>query len=322
MAKAWATTSTARAGSAGGADPHLQTIIYAVDFDGAGRRRYHPPPRLPGRPARSATTFQPTGLSNGDGAGGAGAARRQPTVPVIVAALPATRRSLGVASSSDCGVAPALLDVYGLLAQQPPASARSTSCRCAASTAYPAGAAPRTAHSGYLQVDAGEVPRRWRLERRHRGAERPYRHADAQMYARARRRAGAVPARAATPAGAPAPYVMGDVAIDQVLGISETLGPHPRGLFHRLEHFSLPTPTMAERPGSASSPCRDELVHKPGPQLPQLLPNTFLPALLSDSGDARHGIPVALYSDAPVVEDDDRLDEEMQAAITRRDRGA
>src|SRR5262249_60320742 len=37
-----------------------------------------------------------------------------------------------------------------------------------------------------------------------------------------------------------ATHAIGDVAIDQVLDVYESLGPHPRGLTHRIEHFGLP----------------------------------------------------------------------------------
>jgi hypothetical protein len=116
-------------------------------------------------------------------------------------------------------------------------------------------------------------------------------------------------------------HAIGDVAIDQVLDIYETLGPHPRGWSHRLEHFGLPDARQlarAARLGVTAVP-QTIFLHSLGRNFREYLPESFLPRCYPVRAMLDAGIRVALSSDAPVVEDDNPL-MGMQAAVTRRDR--
>ena len=150
----------------------------------------------------------------------------------------------------------------------------------------------------------------------------PYRHADTRGMLRFDRDDLLALCRESHDAGwRIAIHVIGDVAIDQVLGIYETLGPHPRGLAHRLEHFGLPDARQlarAARLGVVAVP-QTIFIHSLGRNFRDYLPDAFLPRCYPIRAMLDAGIPVALSSDAPVVEDDNPL-MGMQAAVTRRDR--
>src|SRR5206468_8114283 len=113
---------------------------------------------------------------------------------------------------------------------------------------------------------------------------------------------------------------IGDVAIDQMLDIYESLGPHPRGLAHRIEHFGLPDGEQlkrASRLGVIAAP-QTIFIYSLGRNFRQYLPDSFLPRTYPIRAMLDAGIRVALSSDAPVVEDDNPL-AGMKAAILRRD---
>ncbi len=118
-----------------------------------------------------------------------------------------------------------------------------------------------------------------------------------------------------------ATHAIGDVAIDQMLDIYEALGPHPRGLGHRIEHLGLPSATQlarAARLGVIAAP-QAIFLHELGRNFREYLPESLLPRCYPLRAMLDAGITVALSSDAPVVENDNPL-AGMTAAITRRDR--
>ena len=98
------------------------------------------------------------------------------------------------------------------------------------------------------------------------------------------------------------------------------LGPHPRGLAHRIEHFGLPDATQLARAaklGIIAAP-QTIFIHSLGRNFRNYLPDSFLPRTYPVRAMLDAGVRVALSSDAPVVEDDNPL-VGMMAAITRRD---
>ena len=101
----------------------------------------------------------------------------------------------------------------------------------------------------------GEVPRRRRAERRDRGAQRqlPPRAAQGRAAVRARRAARRSASETHDAGWRIATHAIGDVAIDQMLDIYESLGPHPRGFAHRIEHFGLPDANQLARAAQASA---------------------------------------------------------------------
>jgi predicted amidohydrolase YtcJ len=117
-----------------------------------------------------------------------------------------------------------------------------------------------------------------------------------------------------------ATHAIGDVAIDQVLDIYESLGSHPRGLAHRIEHFGLPDAAQLARAARLAVIAVPQtiFIHSLGRNFRQYLPGEFLPRTYPIRAVLDAGVRVALSSDAPVVEDDNPL-VGMMAAITRRE---
>jgi predicted amidohydrolase YtcJ len=117
-----------------------------------------------------------------------------------------------------------------------------------------------------------------------------------------------------------ATHAIGDVAIDQVLAIYELLGPHPRGLAHRIEHFGLPDAAQLARAASLGVIAAPQtiFIHSLGRNFRRYLPDSLLPRTYPVRAMLDAGVRVALSSDAPVVEDDNPLTG-MMAAIARLD---
>ncbi len=118
-----------------------------------------------------------------------------------------------------------------------------------------------------------------------------------------------------------ATHAIGDVAIEQMLDIYEALGPHPRGLRHRIEHLGLPSAAQlarAARLGVVAAP-QAIFLHELGRNFREYLPDSLLPQCYPLRAMLDAGVTVALSSDAPVVENDNPL-AGMTAAVTRRDR--
>jgi hypothetical protein len=117
-----------------------------------------------------------------------------------------------------------------------------------------------------------------------------------------------------------ATHAIGDVAIDQVLEVYESLGPHPRGYAHRIEHLGLPDTAQlrrAARLGVVAAP-QTVFIHSLGRNFRDQLPESFLARCYPVRAMLDAGLTVALSSDAPVVEDDNPL-LGIAAACTRRD---
>ena len=115
-----------------------------------------------------------------------------------------------------------------------------------------------------------------------------------------------------------ATHAIGDVAIDQVLGVYEALGRGP--VRHRIEHFGLPDGRQlarAARLGVVAMP-QTVFIHALGRNFRQYLPDSLLGRAYPVRAMLDAGLTVALSSDAPVVEDDSPL-LGLQAAILRRD---
>jgi predicted amidohydrolase YtcJ len=115
-----------------------------------------------------------------------------------------------------------------------------------------------------------------------------------------------------------ATHAIGDVAIDQVLGVYGQLGTQP--VRHRIEHFGLPTDDQlarAARRGIIAVP-QTIFVNALGRNFRNYLPDTLLPRAYPVRAMLDAGITVALSSDAPVVENDSPL-AGIEAALTRQD---
>jgi predicted amidohydrolase YtcJ len=117
-----------------------------------------------------------------------------------------------------------------------------------------------------------------------------------------------------------ATHAIGDAAIDLTLDVYESLGRHPRGLAHRIEHFGLPDAgalRRASRVGVIAAP-QAIFIRSLGRNFRSYLPDSLLPRTYPIRAMLEAGLTVALSSDAPVVEDDNPL-AGMMAAVVRRD---
>ena len=153
---------------------------------------------------------------------------------------------------------------------------------------------PEQHHSDYLQVDTVKFLADGGLSGATAALSVPYRHADTRGMLRFERDDLLALCRESHDAGwRIATHAIGDVAIDQVLDIYETLGPHPRGLVHRLEHFGLPDARQlarAARLGVIAVP-QTIFIHSLGRNFREYLPDALPAALLSDPRDARRRRP-------------------------------
>jgi hypothetical protein len=119
-----------------------------------------------------------------------------------------------------------------------------------------------------------------------------------------------------------ATHAIGDITIDQVLGVYEGLGANPRGLRHRIEHFGLPSGDQlarAARLGVISVP-QSIFLYSLGENFAAMVPDELMSRTYPLRAMLDAGLDVALSSDAPVVEEDSPL-VGMYAAVVRRTQG-
>jgi hypothetical protein len=240
---------------------------------------------------------------------------------MIVAAL-RHQLSLGITSSSDCGVSPQLLSVYrdvdangGL-----PARINVMPLRRVDGVAAPV-PLPERFVSDMLRVDTVKFLADGGLSGATAALSVNYRHAPQKGVLRFESGELRALCRETHEAGwRIATHAIGDVAIEQMLDIYESLGTHPRGLAHRLEHFGLPSGEQLARAARLRVIAAPQtiFIHSLGRNFRQYLPDAFVPRTYPIRAMLDAGVRVALSSDAPVVEDDNPL-VGMMAAVTRRD---
>ncbi len=241
---------------------------------------------------------------------------------MITAAL-THQLSLGITMSSCCGVAPPLLGVYRAMAAggRLPARMNVMPFRRVDGVAAPL-PLPDMHVSDRLRVDTVKFLADGGLSGATAALSVPYRHAPHSGLLRFAHEELTALCRESHDAGwRIAIHAIGDVAIEQVLDIYEALGPHPRGLAHRIEHLGLPSGAQlarAARLGVIAVP-QAIFIRELGRNFRDYLPDTLLPRCYPLRAMLDAGVTVALSSDAPVVEDDNPL-AGMAAAITRRDR--
>ena len=240
---------------------------------------------------------------------------------MIVAAL-GHQLSLGITASSDCGVAPALLSVYRSLDAHGalPSRVNVMPLRRVDGLPRPVPLPERFA-SDMLRVDTVKFLADGGLSGATAALSVKYKHASTSGVLRFANEELLALCRESHKAGwRLATHAIGDAAIDQVLTIYESLGPHPGGLAPRIEHFGLPSAAQlarAARLGVIAAP-QTIFIRSLGRNFRSCLPDAFLPRTYPIRAMLDAGVRVALSSDAPVVEDDNPL-VGMMAAITRRD---
>jgi predicted amidohydrolase YtcJ len=229
--------------------------------------------------------------------------------------------SLGITASSDCGVVPELLDVYVEMGRREelPARMNVMPLRRIDARVDPV-PLPGQYISDMLRVDTVKFLADGGLSGATAALSIPYRHADTKGTLRFERTELEELCRESHDAGWKiATHAIGDVTIDQVLTIYESLGKHPKGLRHRIEHFGLPSRDDLKRAARMKviSVPQTIFIHVLGENFAAMVPDAFLPRTypIRDMIDA--GLTVALSSDSPVVEDDNPL-MGMYAAVARR----
>jgi predicted amidohydrolase YtcJ len=231
--------------------------------------------------------------------------------------------SLGITSSSDCGVSPALLAVYrGLDAKRAlPSRINVMPLRRVDGVAAPV-PLPERFESDTLRVDTIKFLADGGLSGATAALSVNYRHVEQKGVLRFDRDELRELCRETHDASwRIATHAIGDVAIGQMLDIYETLGPHRRGFAHRIEHFGLPDASQLARAAALGVIAAPQaiFIHSLGRNFRNCLPDALLPRTYPLRAMLDAGIPIALSSDAPVVEDDNPL-LGMMAAITRRDK--
>jgi predicted amidohydrolase YtcJ len=117
-------------------------------------------------------------------------------------------------------------------------------------------------------------------------------------------------------------HAIGDLALDQVIGVYEML--HQRkpntGLRHRIEHLGLPSAEHLRRLKAIDAIAVPQTVFLPalGTAFRRYLPDAYLPRCYPVRAMLDAGLTVALSSDAPVVPDDNPL-LGIKAAVDRLD---
>jgi len=241
---------------------------------------------------------------------------------MIVSAL-RHQLSLGITSSADCGVTPDILAAYRALEAERglPARVNVMPLRRVDGVAAPV-PLPERFVSDMLRVDTAKFLADGGLSGATAALSVNYRHAAHKGVLRFERGELHDLSRETHAAGwRIATHAIGDAAIADVLDIYESLGPHPGGLPHRIEHFGLPDRDHLRRAaglGVIAVP-QTIFIHSLGRNFRQYLPDSFLLRTYPVRSMIDAGITVALSSDAPVVEDDNPL-VGMMAAIVRRDR--
>ena len=229
--------------------------------------------------------------------------------------------SLGITASSDCGVAPELLDVYLKMDERDALPARISvmPLRRVDGRSEPV-PLPRRYTSDMLRVDTVKFLADGGLSGATAALSVPYRHAATRGTLRFDPKdLGALCQESHAEGWTIATHAIGDVAIDMVLSIYESLGPTPRTTRHRIEHFGLPDAEQikrAARLGVISVP-QTIFIRELGCNFLEMIPESLLHRTYPIRAMLDAGLVVALSSDAPVVEDDNPL-AGMHAAVTRR----
>lgn len=231
--------------------------------------------------------------------------------------------ALGITASADCGVIPELLDVYRDMDARHvlPSRVLVMPLRRVDGRQDPV-PLPEQYVSEMLRVDTVKFLADGGLSGATAALSVPYRHADTKGTLRFEKEELRQLCRESHDLGwRIATHAIGDVAIDMVLSVYETLGPHPKGLAHRVEHFGLPDAAQLQRAariGVIAVP-QTIFIYELGGNFIEMTPDSLLPRTYPVRAMLDAGLVVALSSDAPVVENDSPL-MGMYGAIARRTR--
>jgi predicted amidohydrolase YtcJ len=228
----------------------------------------------------------------------------------------------GITSSSDCGVRPELVEAYramdarGALTQR--LSVMPLRRLDGRSDNLPL---PERSRSERLRVDTIKLLADGGLSSATAALSMCYRHAETRGVHRFEAEELRELMRESHAAGwRLAIHAIGDEAIERVVSAYESLGPEVPRRRHRIEHLGLPDRGHLRRAASLKIVAVPQTVfiHSLGRNFREYLPEALLARAYPVREMMEAGIPVALSSDAPVVEEDSPL-LGIQAAVLRRD---
>jgi predicted amidohydrolase YtcJ len=265
---------------------------------------------------------EPTGLLHETAMGLVNAHLPPPTHDQHAAMITAALRhqlSLGITSTNDAGVAPALLAAYRAMDAERALPSRVNVMALRKVDGMGTVPLPEMSVSDHLRVDTVKFLADGGLSGATAALGVPYRDRDSTGVLRFTDAELLALAREAHDAGwRIATHAIGDVAIDQVLRTYEALGTGPTR--HRIEHLGLPSQAQLERAarlGVIAVP-QSVFLHELGRNFRACLPDAFLPRTYPLRDMLRAGLTIALSSDAPVVEDDSPF-RGIQSAVDRLD---
>jgi hypothetical protein len=228
----------------------------------------------------------------------------------------------GITSSSDCGVRPELVEMYRALDARGALTQRLNVMPLrrvdGRSDNLPL---PDRSLTERLRVDTIKLLADGGLSSATAALRESYRHADTRGVHRLEEEELRELMRETHAAGwRLAVHAIGDEAIERVLSAYESLGPEVPRRRHRIEHLGLPDRGHLRRAASLKIVAVPQTVfiHSLGRNFREYLPEALLARAYPVREMMEAGIPVALSSDAPVVEEDSPL-LGIQAAVLRRD---
>lgn len=227
--------------------------------------------------------------------------------------------SLGITSTSDAGVAPAVLDVYRSLDLEERLPARVNVMALRQVDGVGPAPLPERRITSRLRIDTVKFLADGGLSGATAALSVPYRRSESTgvlRFADDELLALAAPAHAA--GLRIAIHAIGDRAIDQALRLFEALGPGP--VRHRIEHLGLPDAGQLNRAAALGIIAVPQTIFLPalGRNFRRYLPDALLHRVYPLRAMLDAGLTVALSSDAPVVEDDNPF-LGIRAAVDRLD---
>jgi predicted amidohydrolase YtcJ len=265
---------------------------------------------------------QPSGLLHETAVGQVQAHLPVPTRDDYAAMITAALRhqlGLGITSTTDAGVAPAVLDAYRWLDEEGRLPARVNVMALRRVDGVGTVPLPDRRVTPWLRIDTVKLLADGGLSGATAALSIPYRHTESRGVLRFTDAELLGLAREAHQAGFRlAIHAIGDVTIDQVLRVYEALGPGP--VHHRIEHLGLPDPAHLARAARLGVIAVPQAAFLPalGRNFRQHLPDALLARAYPLRAMLDAGLTVALSSDAPVVEDDNPLTG-IRAAVDRCD---
>ncbi|MEZ4585367.1 MAG: amidohydrolase family protein [Gemmatimonadales bacterium] len=276
----------------------------------------------PGGAIARGTDGEPTGLLHETAMGLVNARMPDPSGDDYAAMILAALRhqlALGITSTNDAGVGPALLDVYRRLDESGALPSRVNVMALRKVDGVGAVPLPERHRSDHLRIDTAKFLADGGLSGATAALSVPYRHSESRGVLRFEDGDLIALAREAHDAGwRIAIHAIGDVTIDQVLRVYEALGRGP--IRHRIEHFGLPDQSQLERAARLAVIAVPQAIflRELGRNFRQYLPDGLLARAYPIRSMLDTGLTVALSSDAPVVEDDRPL-QGIRSAVDRRD---